>query len=192
LLINRDCGGNEVVGDSNLFIFGKEDALVGLGPHMIEVLDVFLPLEISGGASGVEMINWIWHHHVRSKNLLIAAGHLQEAVPIICLKEKPMPRIFSDCKCLVDPYIDFVTSYLGIVNLPLKLRKDQASCTQQPDWETPMFLIKWCAPLFTKCCERPAPCIDVNQLTPPPPRFTIAIEARQQSDAAAGFALMQN
>jgi hypothetical protein len=91
LLVNRDRGGNEVVRDSDLFVF-------------------------RGRASRVELINGIFYHHLRHKDLLVAARNLQEAAPVICLKEKPMPRIWSDCALSI-PAFSFVTSYSGMNSL---------------------------------------------------------------------------
>jgi hypothetical protein len=93
LLMNRDRGGNEVVGDGDLFVFREKDALVGLCPHVVEVLDAFLYSEIGGSASRVEMINWIFYHHFWREDFFVAARNFQEMVPIECLKKKSMPGI---------------------------------------------------------------------------------------------------
>jgi hypothetical protein len=103
LLVNGDGGGNEVVRNRNLLVFGKEDALIGLRPHVVQTLDLFLPSKIGGSATGMEMINRIWHHHFRRKDFLVATGNFQETMPVKRLKEKPMPWVRRDRKALFDP-----------------------------------------------------------------------------------------
>jgi hypothetical protein len=63
---------------------------------VIKVLDVLLPSKIGGSASGVKMIDWIRYHHFRRTNFFVAARNLQEPVPVIRLKKKPMSWVGRD------------------------------------------------------------------------------------------------
>src|SRR5262249_21285831 len=119
LLMNRDCRGNEVVRNGNLFVFGKEDALVGLRPHVVQVLNVILSPKIGRSASSVEMIDRIWHHHFRRKNFFVAARNLQETVPVIRLEKKLMPWVRRDCEAPFDSNVQLGHVVLRHVNSSL-------------------------------------------------------------------------
>ena len=94
MIVHR--GSNEVVGYGYLFVLDIENALIGLRPHPVKVFDCLLSFELGVHALRLEMIAGVRDHHVRCKDFLVAAGDLQIAVPGVCLKEEPMPRVFSD------------------------------------------------------------------------------------------------
>jgi hypothetical protein len=85
-----------MVGDCNFLALNEENALVGIGPHFIQTLDMVLSTQLNVVAGLGKVIVRVHGHHVWGKYFLISTCDFQVSVSTVGHEQKPVPGV---CCC---------------------------------------------------------------------------------------------
>ena len=98
--LNSQC--YEVIGDGYLQIFPVEDALVGVGPELVEIAHVVFAADGGIEAQRMQVVDRIIDHHIVRQHLVITPGHLEIEMAGVCQEEIAMAGVCGDREQLVD------------------------------------------------------------------------------------------